>query len=92
VYYFLAHPAIIKFRELRAGKAKPQQPKPVETPKQCQTETAPEIEQKIPENSHLEIDHKCHAVNRQNVGNVSDYTLDRLNINTPPLPHYSESL
>jgi DNA-binding transcriptional ArsR family regulator len=34
VYYFLAHPAIIKFRELRSDKAKPQRPKPVETPNQ----------------------------------------------------------
>ncbi|WP_026259547.1 transcriptional regulator [Desulfobacter curvatus] len=93
VYYFLAHPAIIKFRKLRAGKAKPKQPtNPVETPKHDQTETAPEIEQKIPENSHLEIDHACHAADRQNVGNLSDYTLDRLYKNTPPLPHYSESV
>jgi len=96
VYYFLAHPAIIKFRELRTGKAKPQQSKPVETAKPDQTETAPEIEpkieQKTPENSHLEIDHECHAADRQNVGNLSDYTIDRLDINTPPLPHYSESV
>ncbi|WP_242637434.1 helix-turn-helix domain-containing protein [Desulfobacter hydrogenophilus] len=96
VYYFLAHPGIVKFRELRAGKAKPQLSKPVETPKRCQTETAPEIEpqieQKTPKNSYLEIDQECHAADRQNVGNLSDHTVDRLYINTPPLPHYSESV
>ena len=87
VYYFLAHPAIIKFRKLRSGKAKFEQSKSVEELKQCQTETAPE-----PENSHIEIDDECHATDRQNVGNLSDHTFDRLYKNTPPLPHYSDSV
>jgi len=90
VYYFLAHPGIVKFRELRAGNAKSQLLKPVETPKRCQTETAseiePQIEQKTPKNSYLEIDQECHAADRQNVGNLSDHTVDRLYINTPPYP------
>ena len=55
-------------------------------------ENEPKIEQKTPENSHLKIEHECHAANRQNVGNMSDYTIDRLDINTPPLPHHSESV
>ena len=95
VYYFLAHPVIAKFRELRAGNTKPQ-PKPVKIPKSDQPKAAPEtesqIEQKLPENSHLETTQECHAENRQNVGNLSDDTIDRIYINTPPLPHHSESV
>nr|WP_320013447.1 transcriptional regulator [uncultured Desulfobacter sp.] len=87
VYYFLAHPVIIKFRELRAGKTKPQQ-KPEETPKPDQPEAAPEIEpeagQKLPERGNLETTRECHAPDRKNVGNLSDYTLYRLYIDTPP--------
>ncbi|WP_287125660.1 helix-turn-helix domain-containing protein [Desulfobacter sp.] len=94
VYYFLAHPVITKFRELRTGKANPQQPKPVETPKPDQPEAVPETEsqteQKITKNDHLETTRECHAVDQQadqqNVDNLSDYTLDRLYINTTPLP------
>lgn len=85
VYYFLAHPVIIKFRELRAGKTKLQQ-KSDETPKPDQPEAAPEIEpeagQELPEgddlSNDLEITQECHAQDRKNVGNLSDYTLDRL--------------
>ncbi len=51
VYYFLAHPVITKFRELR-------EPKPVKTPKPDQPETVSEtelqIEQKLPQNDRLE--------------------------------------
>ncbi len=89
VYYFLAHPVIIKFRELRAGKTNPHQ-KPDETPTPVQPEAAAEIEfdaeQELPEGSGLETTRECHAVDQQNVGNLSDYTIDRLYINTPPLP------
>ncbi len=88
-YYFLAHPVIIKFRELRAGKTNPQQ-KPDETPKPDQPEVAPETEPEaepeLPESDDLEPPRECHAVDQQNVGNLSDYTIDKLYINTPPLP------
>ncbi|WP_245620033.1 helix-turn-helix domain-containing protein [Desulfobacter vibrioformis] len=83
-YYFLAHPVIIKFRELRAGKTNPQQ-KPDETPKPDQPdqpeaaqETEPEAEPELPESDNLEPPRECHAVDEQNVGNLSDYTIDRL--------------
>ncbi|MGD9825350.1 transcriptional regulator [Desulfobacter sp.] len=88
VYYFLAHPVIIKFRELRAGKTNPQQ-KPDETSKPDQPKAVPEIEpeteQELPDGSDLETTQDCHAPDQQNFGNLSDYTLDRLNIDTPSL-------
>ncbi|WP_438503522.1 transcriptional regulator [Desulfobacter hydrogenophilus] len=83
-YYFLAHPVIIKFRELRAGKTNPQQ-KPDETPKPDQPEVASEMEPEFPECGDQETIRECLAPDQKNVGNLSDYTIDRLYIDTPSL-------
>jgi len=89
VYYFLAHPVIIKFRGLRAGKTKPQQ-KPDETSKPDQPEEAPEIEpqteQGLRDDSDLESTQDFHAPDQQNFGILSDYTLDSRGIAVPSGP------
>ena len=83
-YYFLAHPVIIKFRGLRVGKTKPQQ-KPDKTPKPDQPEVAPEMEPELPECDDQETTRECHSPDQKNVGNLSDYTLERLYVDTPSL-------
>jgi len=88
VYYFLAHPVIIKFRELKAGKTTPQQ-KPDNTPKPDQPEAAPETEPEaqpeLPEDDDLKTTREGHFPDQKNVGNLSDYTIDRIYIDTPSL-------
>ncbi|WP_020586673.1 helix-turn-helix domain-containing protein [Desulfobacter curvatus] len=88
VYYFLAHPVIVKFRELRVGKTKPQQKKN-ETAKPDKPEATPDIEpetkQELSDDRDQDATQDSYAPDQQNVGNLSDYTFDRLNIETPSL-------